>query len=97
MENAKVMLSRPVTAYGEEVVAFELREPEGHEVRTVGSPIVFRDDGSYDFNMDRIAKYVVLLSTPKLTPSAVDKIAAGDWLPMAGALSPFFVPSTPKT
>ncbi|MFG1461727.1 phage tail assembly protein [Xanthobacter sp. DSM 24535] len=94
MENAKVTLSRPVTSFGEKVSSFELREPTGKEVRRIGSPLLFKE-GGVDFDMERVGQYVAVLSNPPLTPAAVDDISAGDWLPLAAALAPFFMPSTP--
>lgn len=85
-----VTLSKPIKAYGEDVLEFELREPTGAEIRKIGAPITFKDDGSYDFDMNRVAKYVATLATPPLTPNAVDQVAAQDWMKMAAALIPFF-------
>lgn len=92
-EDVKFTLSRAVTAYGEEVKELTFREPTGKEVRKIGSPLLFDAEGNPDFDMDRVGRYVEVLSTPPLPPSAVDKISAADWLPLAAAIVPFFVPS----
>lgn len=91
-----IKLSKPISSFGDEVTAFDLREPTAKQIRKIGSPITFKADGGYDFDMERVAQYVVALAVPPVSPPAVDQIAAGDWLPMAAALIPFFMPSTPS-
>lgn len=95
-DDHKVTLSKPIISFGEKVKEFTLSEPCGKDIRRIGAPIIFTADGGYDFDMDRVAKWVAVLATPKLTPNAVDQVAPGDWLPMAAALIPFFMASTPS-
>ncbi|GAB4069559.1 phage tail assembly protein [Ancylobacter sonchi] len=94
---SKVIFSRPPKSFGSEVPEVEFREPTGAEIRRHGLPFIALPSGGIDFDMERVAQYAVLLSSPPLTPNAIDQLRGGDMIKLAGALAPFFGDSTDPT
>ena len=81
-------LSRPVQAHGEDLSALNFRAPATRDLRTLGNPLIFRDDGSFSFDNDKMAKFMVHLG--KVPMSTVDQMAPGDFNAAAMELASAF-------
>lgn len=91
-----VVFSRAYQAHGDAISRIRLRRPVTKEIRQIGNPLVFdtNERGGMvikEINLDRIARYVVVLSDPPLPPSTVDQLDYFDLDACAAVIGPFFV------
>ncbi len=73
----KFKLKNKITVAGVDTDVVELREPTTRDVRELGYPFTFNQDGTLDMNMKSIGKYIVRLSN--LSDGDVDKLSIGEF------------------
>ena len=88
MDVNKFPLSKSINAHGESLSVLNLREPTGAEIIELGMPIVVTAEGSIDFKMKVVARYISRLAT--IPPNSVEQISPQDLMQLASEISAFF-------
>ncbi len=83
-----VTLRKPIEAYGEEVKEINMRDIEGGDVIDLGQPLTFSQDGTFNFRMDVVAKYISRLA--KIPANSVRQMSPQDLTACAVELATFF-------
>lgn len=81
-------LSEPLTIGSEIVSVLTFKRPTVAEVRKIGYPIYFSDEGDLKINADVAAKYICALAS--IPPSAVDRMSISDFTAAVGKIGSFF-------
>lgn len=88
----KITLTKPVTAHGEEIGEFEMREPTGKDVRELGYPylVLVGDQGASGIELRPgvAMKYASRLAG--IPPSSLDQMCPADISAITGVVMGFF-------
>ncbi|BBV67553.1 MULTISPECIES: phage tail assembly protein [Enterobacteriaceae] len=87
----EIILSKPITAHGEEVRVLELREPTYDEIESLGIPFSYTASGEMNLNTASALKYIpVLAGIPR---SSAKQMTPGDVFSVGMAVIGFFTGS----
>jgi|SRR6516164_1927196 hypothetical protein len=94
---AKVTLTKPVIANGEETLELHFREPTGADIAHCGNPVEV--DFSQDppkITYDAKAMSAMLARLAVVPPSTINSLTAKDWETAALMVTGFFLPDLSK-
>lgn len=97
-EKIRIPLSKPIPVYDKTVSEIVLRHPTAADIVAVGNPVEF-DPLSEPVRIVHDAKKMTAMITrlSNVPSSSLERLDPRDWVAIAWAVSPFFLPATPRT